>query len=291
LSTKLAIPLSGAGRMTRDDNNLPVSGQQGTIAAWQGGSKEFNTSTIEPTRVVVRIDGNIVKLNNTEQGFPCAVLRIDYSIGGYSRSVLVDAVNQSALVLWCNSLEVTPQWDERRITRLASEEMPQSYNPCKEQLLAAAVSATISDVGAANARYLDVLGIDATTEVEEPGDPPTVLTREWSIHPIPNGARAVRFLNATRTTGDPDEVFPEPVSVADEAALIIFICGTPAEYLATQRGFLESVNNGMTDTSQIMVPVDATHLLVAFDEDSSIDDYDTRSWLEWIIAPDSGVAF
>jgi hypothetical protein len=233
--------------------------------------------------VVVRCDGNIFKVRDYQNaiGFPCAVLRVDYSIGGYQRSVLIDAVNQSGLVVWVNSLEVTPVWDARRIERLTTGtlalDMGEVY-PCLEQTLAAAASACCNDTGEADARYLDVLNVDGTSETG--GDPPETL--EWSFHPVPNGARSVRFLNATQDGA--------PIGVADAATLIIFIAGTPDEYLASGEGFLSSVNNGLTDTSQIIVPVDATHLLIAFPEDT-LAGYDSRSWLEWHIGPSNRIAF
>lgn len=284
-SSKLAIPLSGVGRLTRTAANLPETGQEGnTLAAWQGESKgEYNPSTINPTRVVVRCDGNIAKVQDYQDaiGFPCAVLRVDYTIGGYARSVLVDAVNQSGLVVWCKSLEVTPVWDTRRIERLTTGTLATDMGevfPCMQQVLAAAASACCNDTGEADARYLDVLNIDGTSEGG--GDPPS--TFEWSFHPVPNGARSVRFLNVTEAGA--------PIGVADAATLIVFITGTPAAYLASGAGFLSSVNNGLTDTSQIIVPVDATHMLVSFPT-GTLAGYDSRTWLEWHLAPSNRIAF
>lgn len=187
---KLAIKRTNGIRLKLRDSGTPDPGQEIMIAGWQ--SEQHGV----PMRCVVRVDGKIqgpapVDDNDFNVGYPCAVLKVDYSIGGMVRTTLIDAVNQSALVVWAESIEVVAVWDRRRIDRLESFYSGlESTNPgpCLEQLLACAISVSTGDTGAADARYLDVVAWDNS----EAGQ---------SVHPIPPGARGVRLLNASDTTG------------------------------------------------------------------------------------------
>lgn len=269
---QLATPLSNSGRMTRVVGNgenpagKAVTDELGiTMVAWQGEERGV------PARVVVRLDGLIHNKKDLagQLGFPCAVVRVDYAVGGLSRSVLIDAVNQSALPLWAESLEVTPIWDERRISRLASY----SVAPCVAQQLAAAVSCTVVDTGEASGRYLDVLAADATTGEETP------LT--WSIHPIPIGARGVRFLNYIDGSSAQSSL-----ALADLAA---FVIDADAFIADPTDGLVEAiVVDPPKNSSIIHVPVDAQFLVVAIPTE---DFPSSPAWLEWVIAADYGSGY
>ena len=273
-SVQLATPLSGGGSMTRAEGNRPVTKQLAKwVAAWQSHEKGV------PKRVVIRCDGFVRDISVerdaggsvVEYGFPCAVLNVRYTIGAYEREVMVDAVNQSALVVWAISVEVTPEWDERRISRLDTYDI----KPSRDQYLAAAISECCGDEGQADARWLDMIRVDQT--VLGPGE----ATFEVSIHPIPNGARGVRFLNAT--------VEGDPVSVPDLAQQVTFVTDDQA-WLTSNTGIVETAVDGLTNQSQIMVPAVARFLIVAFPQ-GTIETFDTPTWLEWILSPVSGVAF
>jgi hypothetical protein len=258
-SRKLATPRTGSQALTRVGGRA-VSSEEGLIAAWQ------STEAKAPKRCVVRVDGKIVNqlAEDDSAGFPCVVARVDYSIGGLAKTVYIDCQSQSALVLWCESLEVTATWDERRVTRLAT------FNqlPCRKQMVAAAINseANVGDTGPADARWLDMLSADETTE-----DP----AAEWSIHPIPEGARGVRFLNALASEAN--------VQTADVATFIIFSACTFNKYPS---GLVETAINGFTDQSVIIVPPGARYLFVAFPV-GTIGDFDVPAWIEWIMAPNT----
>lgn len=257
-SRKLVTPRTGTQTLHRVDG-AAVQDELVMIAAWQ------STEAKAPKRCVVRCDGNFKTQLDEDgaPGFPCAVLRIDYSIGGLSRRVLIDAVGQSALVLWAESIEVLANWDERRITRLATADR----HPWAEQAVAASINsdATVGDVGAADARWLDMLSNDAGTD-----DHP-----EWSIHEIPAGARGVRFLNAL--------VGGANVATASLADFIVFSADSFDNY---PTGIVETAINGFTDQSVIMVPPGARYLFVEF-PGGTIASLDEPTWIEWIFSPNS----
>ena len=214
---------------------------------------------------MVRCDGYSEKQTDESgsPGIPCAVLKVRYTIGGLTKTVLVDAIGQSALVVWAESVDVEPVWDDRRIARLAV----QSVSPWSTQNVAAAINAdaTGGDYGAADARYLDVLNIDAT------GDDDT----EWSIHPIPEGARGVRFLNALVSGANFD--------TADKANFIAFSADTFPNYPV---GLIELAINSVSDQAIVIVPALARYLFVQFPA-GTIDSFDAPSWLEWVLAPNT----
>lgn len=258
-SRKLAAPRTGSQALTRLDGRA-ISSEQVIIAAWQ------TTEPKAPKRCVVRIDGKIVDQLGEDgtAGFPCVVARVDYSIGGLAKTVYIDCQSQSALVLWCESVEVLAYWDERRITRLATA----NTLPCQKQTVAAAINseANVGDTGPADARWLDMLSADQTTE-----DP----AAEWSIHPIPEGARGVRFLNALASEAN--------VKTADVATFIVFSACTFDKYPS---GLVETAINGFTDQSVIIVPPGARYLFIAFPS-GTIGNFDVPAWIEWIMAPNT----
>jgi hypothetical protein len=233
-----------------------VNDQLVIIAAWE--TKEHKA----PKRCVVRIDGIIRdQLDESKApGFPCAMVSVQYSIGGLARRVLIDAVNQSALVVWAESIEVLAAWDERRVTRLAA----QSVKPCREQQVAAAINSdeTVGDTGPADARWLDVLNADSTTD-----------TVEWSIHEIPTGARGVRFLNALVSGAN--------FETANKANFIAFSADTFASYPA---GLVELAIDDLTDQAVVIVPTGARYLFIQFPS-GTVASFDEPSWIEWIMAP------
>ncbi len=271
-SRKLAVPRSGVGRLTRVDD-LPVDKELGQIiAAWQTeerSSDQPGQGYNVPKRVVIRCDGVLVdqasardaQHQQTSPGFPCAVLEIRYTIGGLTKKVLVDALSQSALTVWAESVDVVPVWDERRLARLED-----SIAPCLEQLLAAAINSDEihGDSGPADARWLDVIHQDFD---EGEGDP------EWSIHPIPEGARGMRFLNAL-ISGD-------NTSVADTTLFVAWSADTFDNY---PNGLVQLNINGATTTSIVIVPTVARYLFLAFPS-GTIASFDVPAWIEWIMAP------
>lgn len=256
-SRKLATPRSGVQRLRRVNSKPVTSELSQLVAAWQ--TEEPGA----PKRCVVRCDGILVKQTD-ESGsaaFPCACLSVRYTIGGLTKEVLVDALSQSALTVWAESIDVEPVWDDRRISRLAA----QSVTPASEQLLGAAINsnAGAGDVGAADARWLDVLNVDVTGEDDS----------EWSIHPIPEGARGVRFLNALASGAN--------LSTADTATIIAFSADSFPSY---PTGLVELAIDGITDQSIIIVPACARFLFVKFPA-GTIAGFDVPSWIEWILAP------
>lgn len=258
---KLVAPRTGSVYVNRVDGKA-VDDELVIIAAWQ------STEPKAPKRCVVRCDGKLASEvdNDDAPGFPCAVLRVDYSIGGLSKRVLIDAINQSALVLWAESIEVLADWDTRRIARIAAYDR----NPCKRQLLAAAINsdANIGDQGPADARWLDALAVDQAG-TEDPAVP------EWSIHPVPEGARGVRFLNALAAGAN--------VETANAAPFIVF---SALQFASYPTGIVETVINGLTDQSIIIVPPGSRYLFIAFPS-GTIAGFDEPAWIEWIMSPNT----
>lgn len=271
-SRKLAAPRSGIQRLSRVDE-LPVDSQLGMIiAAWQTDERSSDVpgqGYNVPKRVVIRCDGVLVdqasardaQHQQTAPGFPCAVLEIRYTIGGLTKKVLVDAGGQSALTVWAESVDVVPIWDERRIARIAD-----SIDPCLEQLLGAAINSDEihGDSGAADARWLDAIHQDVD---EGEGE------LEWSIHPIPEGARGMRFLNALL-----DE---DNLSVADATTFVAWSADKFDDY---PNGLVQLNINGATTTSIVIVPTVARYLFLAFPS-GTIGQFDVPAWIEWIMAP------
>jgi len=264
-SIKLATPRSGVQRLHWVDGR-PVTKEQGQIvSAWQSPEKGA------PKRVVIRCDGVLsdeaatrdAQGQLTTAGFPCAVLEVRYTIGGLTKKVLVDALSQSALAVWAESVDVEPVWDMRRIARIAD-----SIAPCQEQLLAATANSNqgVGDTGVADARWLDAIHQDFD---EGEGDP------EWSIHPIPEGARGVRILNA--------KIGGTIVSLQDAAEQIIFSADSfPRLPNGAVEYFID--DDTVPPTSIIIVPTVARFLFLAFNS-GTIATFDSPAWIEWIMAP------
>lgn len=249
-SRQLAISRSGSAPLNfPDDGNIPdkgFDGQEITYAAWQ--TPELGV----PKRVVVRCDGNVVA--NPNSGFPCGVNLVRYTVGGYNREVLVEATNQSALVVWAETVDVTARWDRRRIARL------NGGVPAPQQIVAASISGCeCGDTGAADGRWLDALAIDATSS-----DP----DEEASLHVVPNGARGVRFLNGINADGS---IFRAAFTATD----ILFLSNGIV---------VEAVFNGFTDQSVIMVPATADHLEIVFPL-GTLEALGSVAWIEWMLAP------
>lgn len=257
--TTLTVGRTGSSFLDRVDGKA-VSDQQVIIAAWQ--TKEAKA----PKRCVVRLDGNLASSDAVDEdgspGFPCAMVSVQYAIGGLSRKVLIDCIGQSALVLWAESIEVLATWDERRVSRLAA----QNVKPCKRQQVAAAINSddTVGDTGPADARWLDVLAVDDSSD-----------TDETSVHEIPAGARGVRFLNALASGAN--------VKTADAATFIVF---SAQPYSAYPAGIVETAIDGLTDQSVILVPAGARYMFVKF-ASGTIASFDEPSWVEWVMAPNT----
>ena len=268
-SKKLTVPRSGVQRLRWVDG-APLTQEQGQlIAAWQ--TPEVGA----PKRAVVRCDGVLVEPAATldtfgrlaTPGFPCAVLQVRYTIGGLIKQTLVDAINQSALPVWAESVDVEPVWDTRRIARLAAQSVP--IAPSKEQLLAATINSNqgVGDTGVADARWLDVIAQDVD---EGEGDP------EWSIHPVPEGARGVRILNAM--------IDDTPVELVDNASQIVF---SALPFDQRPNGAIEYFINGgsiPSSTSIIIVPPCARYLFIGLNS-GTITTFDSPAFIEWIMAP------
>jgi len=260
---QLAIPRSGSQKLTlragAPDPSLEI-----VIAAWQSPEKGV------PKRMVVRIDGNVINENTTDnpgstKGFPCGMVQVRYSIGGYVREVFIDATNQSALTVWAETVEVQAIWDRRRITRLSEQ---YGVLPDFSQMVAASISGCdCGDTGIADARWLDALVGDTVGE-----------TAVISLHPVPNGARGVRFLNGISGGAI--------VRMANTATQIDFY----ASGVVAANSFVETANNNVSDQGIINVPTTAKLLAITF-PDSTLDDLDSPSWIEWVISPMTGAYY
>lgn len=264
-SRGLAAPRSGVQRLHWVDGR-PVTSEQGQIvSAWQSPEKGA------PKRVVIRCDGVLVDEAATRDaqhqlatpGFPCAVLEVRYTIGGLTKKVLVDALSQSALSVWAESVDVEPVWDTRRIARIAD-----SIAPCQEQLLAATANSNqgVGDTGIADARWLDAIHQDFD---EGEADP------EWSIHPVPEGARGVRLLNAVI---DGDVVLLNTITERIEFSADSF--------QQRPNGVIEYFvgSGGVPSTSIIIVPACSRFLFIGFNS-GTIETFESPAWIEWIMAP------
>ena len=278
---QLAVPRTGSATLILR-NGQPDPNLENIFAAWQTPEPGV------PKRVVIRVDGIIQDIAGAipddpdepiPYGIPCALVRIRYTIGGFQRSVLVDAVNQSALTVWAESVDVEGLWDERRIKRILTAASGPWF-PCKRQQVAVAISAAeVGDQGAADARYLDVLSVDFPPD--EGGD-------EVCIFPVPAGARGFRFLDAY-ATGSAGPNAPV-VNVPTIATTIAFVFARFQDVLATGLGspppFLEVLTNGPTDTCINMVPVGAQTLVVVLPA-GTIAGFDFPAYIEWILAPNT----
>lgn len=253
-SVPLAVPRTGVGWLHWNAGKRDSNERGRLIAAWQTPEKGA------PKRVVIRTDG-IITEDADGGGIPCGVLAIRYTIGGLKRQVLVDPLKQNALVVWAESVDVEPVWDDRRINRLAQY----SVNPCNVQQVAAAISSSgeHGDSGAADARWIDVLALDETLDDDT----------EWSVHPIPDGARGVRFLNALVNDAN--------FATADQATKILF---SSTKFANLPTGVIETAIDGITDQSIILVPSGAQFMFVQFPA-GTFDSFDTAPWVEWMLSP------
>lgn len=261
-SARLATPRSGSKRLNWADGPVPNE-QDLMIAAWQ------TTEKGAPKRCVIRCDGKLedqAASRNAQgklltAGFPCAVLAVRYTIGGITQQVLVDAGGQSALTVWAESIDVVPVWDTRRIKRISNY-----IEPCLAQTLAATINSGVDagDTGPSDARWLDAIASDATT-----GD----AGKEWSIHPIPAGARGFRFLDVL--------VAGVMTSVPGLTVDIVWSTDTFDQY---PNGFVQCNTNGATDTSILIAPPLARYLFLSFPFNTLVT-FDTPSFIEWIMAP------
>jgi len=274
---KLAIPTAGGGKLTqRPNGNGPDPSQEGVIcAAWQGTNKG------EPCRVVIRVDGFVEDIAVTrdasgevsEYGFPCGVMNVRYTCGGRTQEVLVDAVNQSALTVWAESVECTPQWDKRRIQRLGDID---NIKPCRSQYLVAAISACPTDTGASDARYLDVIKSDVTVDID--GD-----TFEVCILPIPAGARGIRLLNSKT----PEKLQNE--DVLSDVEFFAFVTDPNAFIVAGEgwvEAFISTDFNMPSSTSVIIVPPVARFALLYF-ATADFESIQLPCFAEWILSPNT----
>lgn len=182
LLSLIDLTKSGAAQVRQ----IPDPAQETGIAAWQ------TLETGVPHRCVIRCDGwvqsNKGNLQQSGIGFPCGVLKVDYAIGGYNRTTLIEAVNQSALVVWAESIEVTKVWDIDRFNALKTWWEGQENNfpgMSLEQRVAVAISLDDrgGDTGEADARHWDVVSFKNAP-----------IT---SSHRIPDGARALRLLDGS----------------------------------------------------------------------------------------------
>jgi hypothetical protein len=243
------------------------------MAAWQTPIKGA------PMRVVIRCDGNIldhranfIAPGSFSNGFPCGVLNVRYASGGYVRETLVDCVNQSALVVWADNVEVTAQWDRRRIARMfpgsIAPLVPRQL-PCLSQALASAIS--VDDQGEANARWLDAIFAD----VANPGG------TFWSIHPIPPGARAIRILRGVR---NPTTVFPAvPGNIAQYEGYWSANNELPTAPFALQ-GVVDRFTNPCYDAA-INIPAGSEFLILLH---TDIDTVPFNSeWVEFLLLPEA----
>lgn len=261
-SRQLSIPRSGTStRLLYSE--IADRAKLTTFAAWQTPEKGT------PKRVVIRLDGEA-----SGDGYPCAVATVRYSIGGLTREVDVDCAGQSALVVWADSVDVTAKWDTRRIARIAAYSEG-GVQPASWQSLAASISAgaDAGDQGAADARYLDVIRPDI--EIPQEGG-------FLSLHPIPFGARGLRFLDGYASGA--------VISTPELASFIAFtaqplIAGTLPS--APQNGVIEYVTNGATDTSLIIVPSCAKQLWFMYAFPNAISDLAAPAFIEWILSPNS----
>jgi len=259
---RLAVPRAGAG-ILKLKSGKQQSQERGVICAgWQTEEQNQDGAQPIPKRVVIRCDGVLKDQRGptVNAGYPCGVLEIRYAIGGLERTVLVDAVQQSALTVWAQSVDVTPVWDDRRIERLANL----NAQPCREQLLGAAINSSqgAGDMGPADARWLDVINADSDDE-----------TTEFSIHPIPNGARGLRFLD-TLVSGVMTSV----------PALTSMIAWSADTFDNFPVGCVQFNTNGATDTSILIAPPLARFLFLGFPS-GTLTTFDLPSFIEWIIAP------
>jgi hypothetical protein len=252
--------------------------QEITIAAWQ------TEETGVPHRCVVRCDGWIqqrignLAQNLTETGFPCGVLRVDYSIGGYQRSVMVEAVNQSALVVWAETIEVSKVWRRDRINTLSNwfetVKGGGEGNPWPGLCISQRVGTAISlddrggDTGEADARSWDIIPF---TNIDPPDPQPFIFE-------IPAGARALRLLNGTDDSGGlvPFSDFLTTIAWINNPNLL----SAPA--LGQSAVYQDKVP---TDTCALEVPPNATHLLLAYTVDTLETEMAMPFIIEWVLAP------
>lgn len=267
----LAIPRSGVKILTLLNDKVDPGAEE-TIAAWQSPQQGV------PKRVVIRCDGHVIDATGsnasapTEPGNACAVIRVRYTIGGYSREVIVDAVNQSSLVIWAVTVEAMAIWDRTRIAALQTwydalgESSVFQGGPCQSQIVAAAISACeCGDEGNADARFLQVLQ-GVTDDVE-------------SVE-IPPGARAVRFLNGTLDDDGSAVIFQTLVTGPGSNGIAWGLSGISPFIHRTD---VTAMGPGATALATFVpIPAGSTILTIGW---GTVPDLSGPLWLEWIYSP------
>jgi hypothetical protein len=117
-------------------------------------------------------------------------------------------------------------------------------------------------MGPADARWLDVINVDDDDE-----------TTEFSIHPIPDGARGVRFLD-TLVNG-------VMYSTLGATQLVAWSADTFDNFPI---GVVQVNANTAADTGILIVPPLARFLFIAYPS-GTISTFDIPAFIEWIIAP------
>lgn len=271
----LSIPRTGGGLMSLVGKagailTPPVPASEIILAGWQTYERGV------PHRCVVRCDGWVQDsrghIDQRKVGFPCAVLQVDYAIGGWNKSVRIDAVNQSALVVWAESIEVRQVWDTTRIARLESfYEISANTWPgaCLAQRVAAGI--TVDDCGPADARYWDIMPF-ANGGVK--GDITETLLE------IPLGARAIRMLNGSANDGSiiPFNDLLTRIAWTDDARTL------GGEHAIIYQDTIPS------DSCCIDVPPVATHVKLQYTTDNLGSEPATPFIVEWIISPEYKVS-
>jgi hypothetical protein len=207
--------------------------------------------------MVVRVDGLIKNALDSQgaSGFPCGVALVRYTIGGLTREIMVDAVTESGLTVWAESIDVTAVRDEVRIARLAAS-VSGAVLPCTEQAIAAAISGCeCGDTGFTNARYLDMVNLvdsDAAQVV---------------AFKVPPNARVLRLLNTLDNAGAVLDWFGSHV------------IGLQFWAIAPGVGLIEAVK---PPKASVAVPADARFMTFNVNATGS-DTAEQPIWVEWIM--------
>jgi hypothetical protein len=185
---------------------------------------------------------------------------------------MVEAVNQSALVVFAESIEVTKVWDRERIERLETwyaEQGDEWAGMCITQRVAAAITLELGgDI--ADARRWDIVPF---TNLGEDGDI-TPFTFE-----IPAGARAIRFLDGNDGTGEliPFNDFLVNIGWANATAEVF--AGTPGPQVVVYQDRVP------TDSCALDVPPNATHIVLAYETTAMEENLALPFIIEWVIMP------
>ena len=274
----LTLLPAGIGGVNPGPLLIPDPAQEVAIAGWQTAEHGV------PHRCVVRCDGwiqqvigNLASGNpgfQSEHGFPCGVLRVDYSIGGYQRSVMVECINQSALVVWAESIEVTKLWNRPRFDTLqewftvTGDDFP---GMCINQRVAAAISLDDrgGDTGEADARYWDIIPFNNTEASASDAS---------YLFEIPAGARALRLLDGSDNgVLIPFDTYLTGIGWATTAKPAALVTAGPMGIL-----YQDKVP---TDSCALEVPPNATHLILAYTPVAEGPMPTLPFLIEWVLAP------